>query len=155
MKDLELKDVLDRQRIRLTKVSVYVNGIWQFAAVQGSTFVDEGQTLYKSTYKFALIDQAVDDPKAGEIFGKPGDYIAIDPTGEVSLITAEQYKQRFPKRVKQPYMPETSSKLKNPNFLTEIVRGSQTTSSNTTPTPRYSPSTGGTSGGSSGGATGY
>ena len=157
MKDLELRDVLDRRRSPLTKLSVYVNGKWQFASVGSSNFIADGnQRIYRGVTKFALIPSTVNDPKNGTLFGEPGDYIGIDSFGELSLITKAQYLQRFPKRRSPSIPPDTSSKLKNPNYITEIVRGSTPAPSNTRPTtPTYTaPSTGGSTGGSSGGSSG-
>lgn len=157
MKDLELRDILDRRRYPLTKLSVYVNGKWQFASIQGASFISDGnQNIYKGRTKFALIPNNVNDPKSGELFGEPGDYIGIDSQGELSLLTAEQYKQRFPRKINPQTPADTSKKLKNPNYITEIVRGSTPAPSNTRPTtPTYTaPSTGGSTGGSSGGSSG-
>lgn len=159
MKDLELRDVLDRRRSPLTKLSVYVNGKWQFASVGSSNFIADGnQRIYRGVTKFALIPSTVNDPKKGTLFGEPGDYIGIDSFGELSLITKAQYLQRFPKRRSPSTPPDTSSKLKNPNYITEIVRGSQPAPSNSRPTTSTPPPTSagsrGTSGGSSGGGGG-
>lgn len=159
MKDLELRDILDRRRYPLTKLSVYVNGKWQFASIEGASFISDGnQNIYRGRTKFALIPNNVNDPKSGELFGEPGDYIGIDSQGELSLLTAEQYKQRFPRRINPQTPADSSKKLKNPDYITEIVRGSQPAPSNSRPTTSTPPPTSagsrGTSGGSSGGGGG-
>ena len=155
MKDLELRDILDRRRYPLTKLSVYVNGKWQFASIQGASFISDGnQNIYRGRTKFALIPNNVNDPKSGELFGEPGDYIGIDSQGELSLLTAEQYKQRFPRKINPQIPADTSRKLKNPDYITEIVRGSQPAPSNSRPTTSTPPPTSAGSRGASGGSSG-
>jgi len=155
MKDLELRDILDRRRSPLTKLSVYTNGKWRFASVQGANFISDGnQNIYRGRTRFALLPNNVNDPKRGSLFGEPGDYIGIDSTGELSLITKAQYLQRFPERRSPRRPPDTSNKLKDPNYITEIVRGSTPAPSNSRPTTTYTPPTGGSSGGTSGGSPG-
>jgi hypothetical protein len=159
MKDLELKDIIQRQRPRLTKLSVYQNGKWVFATVQGATSIaDSNQNIYRGRTRFALIESNVNNPEKGSLYGQPGDYIGVDSTGELSLITQESYKQRFPKRISPRRGADSSQKLKNPDYITEIVRGSQPAPSNSRPTTSTPPPTSagsrGTSGGSSGGGGG-
>ena len=159
MKDLELSDILQRSPSPLVKLGLYVNGRWQFGSFTEAGFItDDGQRIYRVSRRFALIPQNVNDPSRGRIFGNPGDYVGVDTFGVLSLITKEQYEYRFPRKKKPAYIADTSEKLKDPNYITEIVRGSAPATSNTTPRTTYTPSTGGsstrTSGGSSGGGGG-
>ena len=159
MKDLEIRNALQRSPSPLVKLGLYVNGRWQFGSLAETSFItDNGQNIYRVAVRFSLIPQNVNDPSFGSVVGKPGDYVGIDRTGTLSLITKEQYSYRFPKKRKPAYTADTSEKLKDKNYITEIVRGSAPATSNTTPRTTYTPSTGGsstrTSGGSSGGGGG-
>lgn len=159
MKDIRLTNIGQVPRTSLKRLSFYANGIWQFGSLDRAPFIlDNNQKIYRLTVKFQLLSEFVDDPARGLIRGQAGDYVGVDRFGNMSLITQEQYKLRFPKRRKRASAADTSEKLKNPNYITEIVRGSAPAASNTTLRTTSTPSTGGssprTSGGSSGGGGG-
>lgn len=156
MKDLELNDILQRERNPLTKISVYVNGRWQFVSLSNPIKTQGNQSFYRIIYKFGLIKSSVTTPINRTINGQPGDYVAMDSQGELSLVTRAQYEQIFPKLIEgQGAGADSSAKLKDPNYITQIVRGYTPPASNTaiqsTPPP---PTTGGSTGGSSGGYSG-
>ena len=155
MKDLELRDIFSKKPSPLVKLALYVNGRWQFGSVTESNGVsDEGQAIYRVPVKFSLVAQNVNDPSLGTLLGKPGDYFGIDRLGQLSLITQEQYDYRFPKKRKPTYSADNSEKLKDINYITEIVRGSKVVTSNTTLITTYTPVTGGSTGVSTGGTYG-
>jgi hypothetical protein len=125
MKDLELNDILNRTRIPYTKLSVYLNGIWQFATLTNPIRVEDGQSFYRIIYKFGLTKNSETLPTNYTLEGSPGDYVAMDSTGELSLVKKDEYKRLFPVLNKKPKrMPDSSKKLKDPNYITKIVRGS-------------------------------
>lgn len=132
MKDLEQKDILNRTRQRLTRFSIYLEGRWRFGRLLTPTLIADNQSIFRMSVPFALISANENNPKNAAMLGRPGDYIASDAQGELSIITEAQYDLRFPKRRKQAYRPETSEKLKGGDFITETVRESQTVRSNTT-----------------------
>lgn len=163
MTDIQLKTIFPRKPSRLTSLAFYQNGRWQFGSLGNTAFVsDSDQKIYRIGVKFSLVSENENDPSRGLIIGQPGDYVGVDRLGTFSLITKEQYNYRFPKKSKPTYTAETSETLRDPNYITEIVRGSAATTSNTTPRTTYTPSTsrssggsgGGTYGGSSGGSSG-
>jgi len=162
MKDLELTDIYERRPSPLVNLSTYVNGTWRFSSVAGLPYIsDQGQKIYRMKVKFGLVPENYLSPNRRSVTGSPGDYVAVDSLGTMSLITKEQYDMRFPKKRKPAYTVDTSEKLKDPNYITEIVRGSTPTTSNTRPGTTYTPpppstsrSGGGSSGGSSGGGGG-
>ena len=132
MKDLEQKDILNRTRTKLTRFSIYTRGSWRFGRLLSPTIIAENQSIYRMNVPFALIDSGETNPRAAKVRGVPGDYLASDSFGELVVITEEQYNLRFPTRRRQPYRTETSEKLKDGNYITEIVRDSQSVRSNTT-----------------------
>lgn len=134
MKDLEEKDILLRTKTRLTRVSIYVDGVWRFGRLLTPTQIAENQNIYRMSVPFALVASTENNPRKGLLTGRPGDYVAADRSGELSLITVEQYNLRFPSRRKPAYKPETSEKLKGGDYITEIVRGSSPQRSNSTTT---------------------
>jgi hypothetical protein len=124
MKDLELRDIMDRPRPELTKLVVYLNGSWQFASLTNPLRTDEGQSYYRIDKRFGLVRSTSNNPKNAKIFGDAGEYIAVDSTGEMSLVKADQYKRLFPASNPTPNPPTSSKELSDPNFLTNIVRKS-------------------------------
>ena len=159
MNILQLTNKYRRPPAPLVRLAFYYNGRWQFGTLERSPFISsDDQKIYRLIVKFSLLPANVRDPARGSIIGNPGDYVGVDSLGVMSLITKEQYQYRFPKKRKPAYAPVTSESLKNPNYITEIVRGSAPTTSNTTLRTTSPPSTRGssprTSGGSSGGGGG-
>jgi hypothetical protein len=132
MKDLEEKDILNRTRQKLTRFSIYLEGRWRFGRLLSPTVIADNQSIFRMSVPFALVAANENNPRNASLLGRPGDYIASDNLGELSIITEAQYNLRFPKRRKQPYRPETSEKLKGGDFITKTVRESQTVRSNTT-----------------------
>ena len=143
MKDLELKDILERQVESFTKISVYLNGQWQFATLVNPIAVDNNQSFYRIDYKFGLAKSSQENPKKFSLFGNPGDYVAIDNVGIYSLVKKDQYKQLFnsksigqssvvPTQTSTNATPTTSASLKNPNYITEVVKGLAPKTSNST-----------------------
>jgi len=125
MKDLDTKDILKRERTRLTKLSIYLNGRWQFATLTNPIRVDGNQSFYRINYKFGLVKDTISVPKIYTQAGEPGDFVAMDGTGELSLVKKADYKRQFPVLNKNPKTPaDSSQKLKDPDYITKIVRGS-------------------------------
>ena len=125
MKDLELKDILNKERIPFTKLSVYINGRWEFATLSNPIITKDDQSYYRMVYRFGLTKDSVNDPAKFSQLGEPGDYVAMDSTGELSLVKKQQYNQIFPQQnIKPKKMLDSSAKLSDPNYITKIVRGS-------------------------------
>ena len=125
MKDLELKDILAKGRVGYNKVSLYLNGKWQFAPLGNPVITNESQTFFRVATPFGLVKSTETNPAKYTVLGNPGDYVALDQLGEVALVTKEQFKTLFPRKNTYPKQkPTTSSVLKDPNYITKIVRES-------------------------------
>lgn len=123
MKDLELRDILLRERPRATKLSVRINGRWQFASFGPVEKRVEGLTYYRMSKTFGLVSSKTNDPKITLERGVPGDFVAVDQFGELNLVKKEVYELRFPKRNTRPATTQINSKkLIDPKFITDIVR---------------------------------
>lgn len=123
MKDLDARDILDRRGTNPTKLSVRVNGRYQFAELAGPLFEKDGLTYYRIPYDFGVVNSRTQDPTIMLQRGKSGDYIAMDSFGELNIITKKTYDMMFPKSNSRPkVLPRDSKKLNDPNFITNIVR---------------------------------
>jgi hypothetical protein len=133
MIDLNLEGILDKPAETYTRVSAYLGGVWQFVALTNPVKKANNQSFYRIDYKFGIVKTKQSDPAKITFAGNPGDYVALDTVGNYSLITKDQYQQMFsPKNSKSNAGPVSSAKLKNPNYITEIVKGSGPTASNST-----------------------
>ena len=133
MTDLKLQDILAKPVETFTKVSIYFNGAWQFVTLANPIKVAKNQSFYRIDYKFGIVESKQLNPAKITFAGKPGDYVALDSLGVYSLVTKDQYQQMFsPKNSKSNAGPVSSTKLKNSNYITEIVKGSGPTASNST-----------------------
>jgi hypothetical protein len=131
MKDLEFRDILNRAVRPLTLLAVYRNGVWLFAVPTNLVKTVDQQRYYLISEPFGLIRQGTNNPKFTAEKGKPGDYVARNIKGAYSLVTADYYKLLFPPaNANPPTVPDNSEKLKDSNFLTNILKGSQPTVSN-------------------------
>lgn len=122
MKDIDSKDILLRRNRRLTNVSIYRDGRWVFAGLNNLKKTSQGQNFYLMSNPFGLLKEGTQDPKIITLRGEPGDYVAIDSTGTVSMVTAEQFNQLFPApNLDPPKTSNNSEQLKDPKFLTDIL----------------------------------
>jgi len=125
MKDLELKDIMDRPVRPLTLLSVYRNGWWQFTTPVNPVRTVDNQSYYLISEKFGLGRQGTWNPKILAKRGSPGDYISQDQFGEYALVTEGEYKRLFPSpNLNPPSTPTNSTQLQDPNFLTNISKKS-------------------------------
>lgn len=123
MKDIDARDILDRTGTKATKLSVRVNGRYQFAELAGPLFEKDGLTYYRIPYAFGVVNSRTQDPTIMLQRGESGDYIAMDSFGELNIITKKTYDMMFPKSNTKPtVLPSSSKKLNDPNFITNIVR---------------------------------
>ena len=120
MKDLELKDIMARQDRPLTRISVYFSGRWSYANPNTPSRKTVDQNFYLISYPFLLHRSGLTDPSKGLLQGAPGDYMAQDMQGVMSLVKASQYALLFPSTQHPTIKPTSSENLRNPNFLTKI-----------------------------------
>ena len=143
MKDMTLGDILVKPVNPLTSLSVRRNGVWNFESPTKVTKVDNNQTFYLMSNPFGLVKEGTVDPKVRVISGAPGDYISINIMGVYSLVTKAEYAMKFPPpNLTPPTPPTNSSQIKDKNFLTNILKGSGSTISNSKTTKPTSPNTG-------------
>jgi len=140
MKDMHLTDILNRGTRPLTLLSVYKEGRWQFGIPNRIVRTVDQQAFYLVSEKFGLVKKGTTDPAVIARRGSPGDYVARDTnTGVYSVVTAAEYKRFFPApNLNPPSVPTNSEQLKDPKFLTNILKGSESPVSNsktTKPTP--------------------
>jgi hypothetical protein len=123
MKDIDQRDILRRERLRATQLSVKVNGGWQFATLQRASKRLNGLSYYRIQFPFGLVNSRANDPKIIMEYGDPGDYVAMDRLGELSLVKKDMYDLQFAKPNTRPEVrPVNSKKLSDPKFITDIVR---------------------------------
>ena len=123
MKDIDSRDILDRTGTRPTRLSVRRGGGYQFAELTNPLFEKDGLTYYRIPYEFGIVNERTTDPSIMLQRGKSGDYVASDSSGLLTLITKKVYDMQFPKSNKRPVvLPTDSKKLKDPNYITNIVR---------------------------------
>ena len=123
MKDLDARDILDRRGTNPTKLSIRINGRYQFGELTNPIFEKDGLTYYRMPSDFGIVNSRTQDPNIMLERGKSGDYVAVDALGELNIITKKVYDMQFPKSNSRPkVLPSDSKKLKDPNFITNIVR---------------------------------
>jgi hypothetical protein len=126
-------DILQRRDRRLVSASIYTNGRWRFIPLTDPFKIYNNRKFYKINNKFGLVKEGTTNPALTSITGEAGEYIAEDALGTLSLINENQYKLMFPEANLTPTMPPTSSALlSNPAYITNFVRGTPSTSYNTT-----------------------
>tara|TARA_R110000822_G_scaffold57074_4_gene143883 strand:+ start:409 stop:843 length:435 start_codon:yes stop_codon:yes gene_type:complete len=139
MKDMTLGDIFPKQNRRLNSLSIYRNGTWQFVIPTNPIRISENQAYYRISDPFGLVKQGVLNPKKTARRGSPGDYVALDQFSTYAVVTAEEYKRLFPTpNLNPPEIPNNSDQLKDPKFLTNILKGSGASASNSKtskPTP--------------------
>tara|TARA_R110002051_G_scaffold325166_1_gene426102 strand:+ start:324 stop:908 length:585 start_codon:yes stop_codon:yes gene_type:complete len=132
MKQLKLKDILPKIEIPLTKLSVYYEGQWVFATLKTPTSTTSTQDFYLISYDFGLVQKNETLPSKKIFNGKAGSYVIKDADGSLTMATPEQYDRVFPRNIiDPPILPTTSMLLKDPKYLTNIVRKSRNEASNT------------------------
>ena len=125
----------------LNRASIYTGGVWSYynPKPESADLVFQNKYFYKMPVPFGLVDIGAISPKQVLQKGKIGDYLVRGSTGEYTIITKKQYKELFPVPNKNsPKMANTSKNLKDPNFITKIVKGSSPSNSNKTTPPTTS-----------------
>lgn len=123
-------------------------GVWRFATIDKDSFAREtaNQKFYVINEPFGLCNFDQDDPSKILFRGRPGDYVASDQEGNLTLVTLEDFRLRFPpKDETQRYSPPTSD-----DFKRETFEQSQQTNSNNSTITNSSNSSGGTTNARSG-----
>jgi len=135
MKDLQLSDIFQKASEITTKISVYEDGEWRFISLDPFSNIKtfQNQTFYRINQVFGLLRQEVSDPSKFSVKGEAGQFVGVSPSGRLYKLTVEEYKSIFPIPVVITESKNyNSEKLKDPKFITKIVKGSDPTSSNST-----------------------
>jgi hypothetical protein len=136
----------------LNRISVRRRGVWVFASIPASTFAREtkSQKFYLINEPFGLVRYDRDNPAKISKRGRAGDYIVSDFQGHLNIVTAEDYKRRFPAiNTTKVYTPPTSRDFMNPNYSQESNENGSSVISNSS-TSNSSTSTGGSANARSG-----
>lgn len=142
MSRLKSYEVFQKPSPNQRRISVIRFGQWTFATIPADTLVREtkSQRFYLINEKFGLC--AFNQNNAAKLSsrGKPGDYIAADPNGNLTIVTAQEYASKFPKkRPANMNMPLTSDDFlreNNPNTV-ESSRSSNSNGSQGNTPNRY------------------
>ena len=132
MSRLKSYDIFVKADPVLRRISLLRNGIWTFATIPPDRFVRETKTqrFYLINELFGLCVFNQNNPKKTKFRGKSGDYIAADINGNLTLVTAEDYRRKFPKEApSNMVMPLTSD-----DFLRESSTNTSPLSSNSSRT---------------------
>ena len=119
MKDVEIRDIFPKANKPLAAVSVYRNGRWSFATLKTPTRILETQQFFKINFPFGLHKKGSQNAAIYAVKGNPGDYVSVDRLGTFALVTADDYLRKFPTPQQIPPTPNSSEKLRDPNFLTK------------------------------------
>ncbi len=139
MKRIKPYDIYIKPAPVLRKISVRRRGRWVFASIPSNTFTREvpGARFYLISEAFGLVRFDRTNPKKRSFTGQPGDYISRDSKGNLTLVTAEQYRRKFPipdQTVR--YAPLTSEQYQDPNNnieTSEEISAATSNSSRTNP----------------------
>jgi len=139
-------DVIAKPATALRLISVRRRGVWRFATLESAPVAREtkNQKFYVINEVFGLCNYDARDPRKILFRGEPGDYVALDEKGDLTLVKLDDYRRRFPAKDEtfRP-SPPTSS-----DFTRETYEQNQQTDSNTSTTNL--PSTGGSANARSG-----
>tara|TARA_R110000803_G_scaffold120678_1_gene188711 strand:- start:229 stop:663 length:435 start_codon:yes stop_codon:yes gene_type:complete len=143
MKDMTLADILPKKDKPLTSLSLYKYGSWQFILPSNLIATKDNQSFYRMSNVFGLVEHGVLDPTKVSRLGSPGDYVALDLFNNYTIITPAEYQRMFPTiNENPPEILNNSDQLKDPKFLTNILKGSASPASNSKTSKPTPPNTG-------------
>lgn len=126
-------------------VSILYKGKWQFATNinQGLIRTANGLQYRRMDWKFRLHKSGGGDIHQYVAEGKAGDYLGYSPYPEdLTITTVNNFNTQWPTpltlesmKMKNPRPTATSQDLKNPDFLTQVVRGAPSNIPATTTAP--------------------
>lgn len=130
MSRLKSYDIFAKPEPVLRRISIIRNGIWTFATIPATSFVREtkSQRFYLINEVFGLCRFNQIDPRKTSVRGKNGDYIAADPNGNLTLVTAKEFSRKFPKAAPSGM----AAPLTSDDFIRESSEELSTATSNRT-----------------------
>ena len=131
MRRLKSYDVFQKPSPVQRRISVIRAGQWAFATIPADTFSRKTKTqrFYLINEKFGLCVFNQRDPSILSSRGLPGDYVASDPNGNLTIVTAEDYARKFPKaKPSNMAMPLTSDDFLRENNPISVENSTSTDS---------------------------
>ncbi len=128
MRRMKYYDVIAKPATALRLISVRRRGVWRFGTLNKAPVAKktENQTFYVINESFGLCNYDQRDPEKMLFRGEPGDYVALDKKGNLTLVKLADYMRRFPVNdTTARYSPPTSS-----DFIRETYKKEQQTDSN-------------------------
>ena len=130
-KDLTSRDIFKRTLKVPTRLAQYKSGRWEFVLPSNAVRATNEQTYYLLNSKFGLCDGPQQDATRTMFRGNPGDYLAVNRDGVMSVITRSEFARLFPTpNLSPPYRPRSSKLLRNPKVLTDTLKKSGRLASN-------------------------
>ena len=128
MRTLKSYEVFQKLPEVQTRISINRSGQWVFATIPEDTFARKTKTqrFYLINEPFGLCLSNQNNPKKRYSRGLPGDYIAADPNGNLTIVTAADYARQFPKDRPSGMTPAPNSD----DFLRESSQISSSSPSN-------------------------
>jgi len=101
MSDITSREVFIRVKNYPSRLSVQRSGIWGFEnyANYVITHVIEGVSYYKMPFNFGVCFSNQFNPAILAIIGNAGDYLAVEQSGILSILTEEKFLQQNPNLV--------------------------------------------------------
>lgn len=131
MSRLKSYDIFQKPSPDQRRISVIRSGQWTFATISADSLVREtkSQRFYLVNEKFGLCQFNQNNAAKLSSRGKPGDYIAADPNGNLTIVTAKEYARKFPKeKPANINMPLTSDDFLRENNPNTVERSSSSNS---------------------------
>jgi hypothetical protein len=99
MSRLKVYDVFQKGPVKPRRISLIRFGQYVFATIPPNDFVRQTKTqkFYLINEPFGLCLSNQNNPRKSSFKGIPGDYIAADLDGNLTLVTAKDYARKFPK----------------------------------------------------------
>jgi len=130
-KDLTSRDIFKRTLKVPTRLAQYKFGRWEFGTPGNAVRATGEQTFYLLNSKFGICTGLQEDATKTMFRGRPGDYLAVDRDGVMSVVTRTEFQRLFPvANLAPPYRPRSSKLLRNPKVLTDTLKKSGRLASN-------------------------
>jgi len=130
MPELTLSLIFPKKNKKLTQLSVNINGVWTFAGMGVPTKIVDNLSIYKINYKFGLLYEGTTSPDSPPVLGQRGDYVSVDPTGGMQIITSSMYRMMYPEKNSVTTKVVSSKSLSDPNFIDKVIKNSNTSEYN-------------------------
>lgn len=124
MPELTKSLIFPKKNKKLTQLAVNVNGVWTFAGLGIPTKVVNNLSIYKVNYKFGLLYEGTTSPDSPPVLGQRGDYLSVDTTGGMQVITSAMYKMLYPQKNESITKAINSKSLSDSTFIDKVIKNS-------------------------------